>query len=375
MHNVALHRANLWALKTLGRDWLDYIASNTMTEFNRRWNDFVWTYTLKAVVTHIHDEAPGVKTFTLMPNQLWKGMQPGQHVAVHGIAPGPQQGISRYYSATPTRDGGFTITLKCQPDGQLSPWLHQQLQPGSVVQIEQAQGRFCYRQQPKVLLISAGTGITPCYSIINALMQRPVRPDMALYAQFRTADDILFKDRLQQWQNSGLPVTIALSRPSDPQSSAATVATAPKTLDASNIESLYPDFRERDIYLCGPQGFMDKIISLLQDKGFDLNRLHCERFKLVEQTATSASDFISADAEIYFRHLDRHLQLTEADQGKTLMQIAEQHNVPIESGCRQGMCGTCKLTLSEGDVSGNCLGNAVYLCSAYPASQRLVLDA
>ncbi len=370
MHNAALHRTNVWALKTLGRDWLDYIASNTMTEFNRRWNDFIWTYTLKAVVTHVHDEAPGVKTFTLMPNQLWKGLQPGQHVAVKSSAPGTQHGISRYYSATPTRDGGFTITVKCLPDGQLSTWLHNQLHPGSVVQIEQAQGQFCYRQQPKVLLISAGTGITPCYSIIDALMQRPVRPDIALYAQFRTADDVIFKDRLQQWQHSGLPVTIALSRPTD-----ATPEGSAPLLDTGNIESLFPDFRERDIYLCGPQGFMDKIISLLQDKGFDLKRLHCERFKLVEPPASGANHFISADAEIYFRHLDRHLKLTEADQGKTLMQIAEEHNVPIESGCRQGMCGTCKLTLSEGDVSGNRLGNAVYLCSAFPASQRLVLDA
>lgn len=371
MHNVALHRANLWALKTLGRDWLDYIASNTMTEFNRRWNDFVWTYTLKAVVTHIHDEAPGVKTFTLMPNQLWKGMQPGQHVALHGAN---AQGVpvTRYYSATPTRNGGFTITLKCQPDGQLSPWLHHQLQPGSVLHIEQAQGQFCYRQQSKLLFISAGTGITPCYSIISALMQRPVRPDMALYARFRTAEDVIFKDTLQQWQNNGLPITLSLSRP---ESTGSNLELPPATLNADTIETLFPDFRDRDIYLCGPQGFMDSVVSLLKNKGYDFNRLHCERFRIAEPHTQCAKDFVAADAEIYFRHLDCHLQLTEADQGKTLMQIAEQHNVPIEIGCRQGMCGTCKLTLSEGDVSGNSLGNAVYLCSAYPASQRLVLDA
>ena len=58
-----------------------------------------------------------------------------------------------------------------------------------------------------------------------------------------------------------------------------------------------------------------------------------------------------------------------------VMQIAERHQVHIETGCRQGMCGTCKLTLRQGEVSGNTLGNAVYLCTAFPASNKLVLDA
>jgi len=206
-----LGKLNQWAIKKVGRDWLDYVASNTMTDLNRRWNDFIWTYEPKAIVVDIKDEAPGVKTLTLMPNQHWKGLQPGQHVAL--TAQINDQPVSRYYSLSPMEDDCFTITVKRVATGGLSAWVHEQLKPGMVVSISQAQGHFCYRQQSKILFICAGSGITPCYSMIKDLLAQHVRPDMALYAQFSAAQDVIFKDTLKQWRTEGLAVTKALSRP------------------------------------------------------------------------------------------------------------------------------------------------------------------
>lgn len=370
MLEAVLSRLNRWALKHIGRDWLDYVASNTMTDFNRRWNSFIWTYDLQAIVVSIQDEAPDVKTITLMPNQLWRGMEPGQYITLNVSLDG--EAVSRCYSLSPMEDDCFTITVKRVKGGKLSNWVHEQLKPGMVLRIGQPQGHFCYRQQSKILFISAGAGITPCYSMLKSLLGYHIRPDLAMYAQFSTAQDVIFKDTLQRWRSEGLALTTALSRPT--QADKASGAFAP-TLDVSNIDTLLPDFRERDIYLCGPQGFMDKVIQILKEKGYDLGKLDSERFVAHEIHALTPDDFKTAQAEIYFRHLDRRIQLTEADQGLSLMQIAEQHGVPVETGCRQGMCGTCKLTLREGDVVGNMLGNAVYLCTAFPASNKLVLDA
>lgn len=370
MRDRVLARLNRWTLERVGREWVDYVASNTMTEFNRRWNDFIWTYELQALVTGIKDEAPGVKTLTLMPNQHWKHMQPGQHIALSAELDG--QTVSRYYSLSPMEGGCFTITVKRVPDGRLSNWVHKHLKPGMTVRIGHPQGQFSYRQQSKLLFICAGSGITPCYSMVKDLLGQHVRPDIAMYTQFSTADDLIFKDTLTRWRTEGLTLTKALSRPTPADKASGLFQ---PTLDESNIEQLLPDFRERDIYLCGPQGFMDKVVGILQDKGYDLDRLHSERFVAHDVHALTPSDFQTAQAEIYFQHLDQRIQLTEADQGLTIMEIAERHHVHIETGCRQGMCGTCKLTRREGDVSGNTLGNAVYLCTAFPASNKLVLDA
>lgn len=365
-----LNKLNGWAIKHVGREWLDYVASNTMTEVNRRWNDFIWTYELKALVVDVRDEAQGAKTVTLMPNQHWKALVPGQHIGLDAVVDG--EVLTRYYSVSPMEDECFSITVKKVAGGKASNWVHQQLKPGMTVGISQAQGRFCYERQAKLLFISAGSGITPCHSMAKALHAQAQRPDIAFYAQFNHSQEVIFAQTLRQWHREGMAVTTALSHPSAADSASGQFA---GIVTADNIDTLWPDFRERDIYLCGPQGFMDQVVAILRDKGYDLSRLRSERFVAHDIHKLTPSDFQTAQAEIYFQHLDQRIALSEADQGLTLMQIAERHQVHIESGCRQGMCGTCKLTLRQGEVSGNTLGNAVYLCTAFPASNKLVLDA
>ena len=365
MLDSLLNSANRWALQRFSRDWVDYLVSNTMTEFNRRINPFVWSYQLQALLLAVHDEADGVKTFVLLPNQHWRDWQAGQHaefvVEINGT---PHR---RYYSLAQRDNGCVSITVKRVADGLVSNWIHQHWLPGKVVSLGLPQGSFVYRQQQKLLFICAGSGITPCHSMAQALLQQGAAVDIAFDAQFRHESDIIFRSSLRGWASEGLNANIALSQP------CGSVATVVKPLDADELRRRYPDFAERDIYLCGPQGFMDKTITLLQQAGFDLARLHCERFGSGAWEADAGVG--AACEEIVFQHLNQRVQLDADDAGKTLMQIAERHNVPLESGCRQGMCGTCKLILRSGEVSGNKLGNAVYLCSAYPASRRVVLDA
>lgn len=359
-----LNALNRWALRNISRDGLDYLVSNTMTRFNRRLNPFLWTYDLKALVVAVKDEAQGVKTVTLLPNQHWQAMTAGQHVELTLEVDGTR--ISRYYSLSPMTNGQFTITVKRVAKGKLSNWLHQHLKVGMEVGLNHPQGRFCYQQQDKLLFICAGSGITPCYSIISALQATSARPDIQLYAQFSRTEDVIFADALKTWQQQGMSVNVALTRNSS--------GCQPPVTEA-NFDTLFPDFQQRDIYLCGPQGFMDRIIILLKNRGYDLTRLHCERFVAQDYRLAAPADFQAENAEIYFQHLNRRVQLTAADTGKSLLQVAESHGLNIESGCRQGMCGTCKLTLKAGQVAGNSLGSAVYLCTAFPASARVVLDA
>ena len=357
-------RANVWALQKLGRDSVDYLAANTMTVVNRRLNDFLWTYELKALVTAVIDEAPGVKTFVLQPNQHWKGMTPGQYVEVSAVI--GSELIGRCYSPTVRDNGQIAITIKRVEGGRFSEWAHSQLQVGSELRLNPAEGRFCHQGQGKVLFLCAGSGMTPCHSIVSALLAAPETPDIAVYAQFAHARDVIFANALQDWRRQ-LDVEVALSR----ETRDGFVA----PLTAESLVMRFPDFRERDIYLCGPSGFMDKMVEILAGLDFNLSRLHSERFALPVAESGADFDFRATLPEVYFRHLDRHVQLTADDEGKSLLQLAEDYGVPLESGCRKGMCGTCKLTLRDGKVSGNTLGQAVYLCSSYPASVKVVLDA
>lgn len=375
MFDAMLMRASRWAITRLGRNWLDYLVSNTMTDFNRRLNPFLWTYQLKAVVISVKQETEDVKTFRLMPNQHWQTLTAGQYVEVLVGVNGEQH--RRHYSVSPMQDDSFTITVKRVPGGLVSDWMHDHLQVGMTVLLNPPQGDFCYREQPAVLFLCAGSGITPCYSMISDLLQRRICVDIRLYAQFSTAAEVIFADTLSAWSSTSVAVEIALTRDDASLSAGSYYQPA---LDAASFAKRFPDFRERDIYLCGPQGFMEKVVRILEAEGYDTRRLHVERFVSQNELATSLNNpllnsYDVSGSEIYFRHLDTRVQLTDADQGKSLLQLAEDHGVELESGCRRGMCGTCKLTLREGHIAGHSLGSAVYLCSAYPASRRVVLDA
>lgn len=363
-----VHGASRWVLDRVDPQWVDYVASNTMTDINRRLNRFIWTYDLQAQVVRVIDEAPGVKTFELRPNQLWRGMTPGQHVEVLLPVDGPDaQPLRRHYSATALPRGRFSITVKRLPEGRGSAWMHEHLRPGALLRLNAAQGSFVHRDQSRVLYLCAGSGITPCHSMVDSLLACPAgeRPDLQVIAQFRHSGDVIFKDALRRWARAGIKVDTALSGTPE-------AGHAPR-LDADQLKLLCPDIRQRDIYLCGPDGFMTQAMAHLQALGVDLTRVHTERFTVPDTVARPAAGFSVEGTEVVFKHLNRRITLTAADQNKTLLQAGRDHGLDLEAGCCQGMCGTCKLTVHEGEVSGNTLGRAVYLCTAYPASRTVVL--
>jgi ferredoxin-NADP reductase len=369
----ALAAPSRWALEKVGRDWVDYVVSNTMTEFNRRLHGFVWTYELKAQIVRVIDEAPGVKTYVMRPNQHWRGFKAGQHVEVSLNIDG--EVVPRHYSISPMPNGRFSFTVKQVEGGRASGWMHQHLRAGMVLKIGHPQGRFCHQGQAKVLYLVAGSGITPCHSMVSDLLRKDAaqRPDLQVIAQFSTPADVIFGSALQRWAQSGVKVATAFSQSAS--GAALPGVSSIGRLSADRLEQLCPDIASRDIYLCGPEGFMNAMLEHLSSLGANLSRVHTERFSFASDATAPDANFQAEGAEVYFQHLDTRVTLTAADQGKTLLQIAQTHGVNVESGCCQGMCGTCRLIAHEGQVSGNALGKVVYLCTAYPASRSLVLDA
>lgn len=373
----ALAAPNRWALETIGRDRVDYLVSNTMTELNRKLNGFVWTYELKAQIVRVVDEAPGVKTYVMRPNQHWRGFKAGQHVEVLLNIDG--QVVPRHYSISPLPNGRFAFTVKRVEGGQASGWMHQHLRAGAVLKIGHAQGRFCrdVNAPGRALFLVAGSGITPCHSMVtDQLRKAPSQAQhLQVIAQFRASNEVIFGQALQRWAQAGVKVHTAFSQGSGTAGQVSTGVSTSARIDAQLLAAQCPDIASRDIYLCGPDGFMQAMMAHLQTLGVDAKRIHTERFSFASDTTAPDAHFQAEGAEVYFQHLDTRVTLTAADQGKTLLQIAQDHGVPVESGCCQGMCGTCRLVAHEGQVSGNALGRVVYLCTAYPASRSLVLDA
>ena len=98
--------------------------------------------------------------------------RPGQYLTLR-IQPGHQRSVLRNYSLSgPPGAGYYRITVKREPDGIASGYLHTRLAVGDQLDIAAPRGTFILdRTHAPVLLISAGIGATPVLAMLHALAQ------------------------------------------------------------------------------------------------------------------------------------------------------------------------------------------------------------
>jgi predicted ferric reductase len=182
-----------------------------------------------------------------------------------------------------TRDGwwrGHPFSISSAPNGswlritikELGDWSKalQGVTIGTRVFIEGPYGVMtgARRTRPKVLLVAGGIGITPLRALLEALPAR--HGDLTLLYRVRDARDIVFRDELETLARSrGAVVRYLIGRRDDTMSD---------PLDATALERLVPDVRERDVYLCGPVPMMERVEDSLRRLGLTRRQIHMERF-------------------------------------------------------------------------------------------------
>lgn len=357
-------------IQNLGRERLEYFCSNTMNVLTRRLAPFLWSYDLQALVLRRRVEAANVVGFELLPNTHWQAPQAGQYVEI--AYPVAEEILERAYSISRLNGSSFWITVKRQ--GKVSSALHANVKVGDRLSLRGPAGEFVYRGQNSVLLICAGSGITPCFAILQALLALPAeqRPQIQFYAQFSQPEDTIFAQSLLAWREryAGPRFRLDLAYSKAPEA-----GTCPP-LSPEHFAQLFPHLSRQDLYLCGPAGFQTQVQKALETAQFPLERLHLEQFQPpVFNTAELASE-LEAQAllpEVYFAQHHCRIQMRPQDRHKSLLELGLEHGLNLEKGCRKGYCGTCKLVLHQGQVRGQTQGQAVYLCSAYANSAKVVL--
>jgi ferredoxin-NADP reductase len=364
--SVALYpwTIHLWIIRTLGRERLDYLISNTMNTVTEKISRFFWSYDCKAKIMAIRRETADTLTFELLPNQHFKQPLPGQHVEIKvAIAPSGEV-VTRCYTLSHIQDDTVAITVKRQAGGKLSCWLHDQARVGDILTISSPRGQFNYHGQRKLVFICAGSGITPCFAILNALRLDSRQPDIGFFYRTTTPENAIFRQSLEHLSGSQKIVFSYSRQP---------VAGVSEKPLAEQLMDTFPDLNERHIFLCGPQGFHDAVVDTLTKIGFDFNYLTVEKFSSQAHSFALATN-LSEDITVTLKSQNVSFRIRAQDSHKTLLESAESQGVHLEHGCRSGMCGTCRTHLLEGRVTGNQLGKSIYPCTAYPASTSIVLE-
>ncbi|MCQ1059309.1 hybrid-cluster NAD(P)-dependent oxidoreductase [Photobacterium sp. ZSDE20] len=284
------------------------------------------------------DIARDFSTFWLEPvkQQLLPTYQPGQHLPIQVEINGEY--VARRYtlSSSPSRPGRYAISVKRVDDGRISNWLHDHFQVGDTLVAQQPGGSFHLgHHTDKLLLLSAGSGVTPMISMLRYLADHDQVRDVVFYHQCSSQADIPYLEELNKLEKRfpQLKVMISLSQPDKNWKGLS------KRLGAAHLEQI-DALVERQVFVCGPNNFMDDAKTLLLNAGLDPAQYHQEAFGPVTRQSNKAQT-VSISINGY---------LFSGNNQKTLLEQAEASGLNVSNSCRAGLCGACKMTLESGEV-------------------------
>jgi ferredoxin-NADP reductase len=298
----------------------------------------------KAVVDETHDS----KTFVFEDSQSRSfDFKPGQYVTFKFQIDGEL--CARAYSicSTPTRPHNVQITVKRVPGGLASNWLNDNMRPGMEVDIADISGHFNYLDIPsrKPLFLSGGSGVTPVISMLQYITD-VVDPTDVVFVYFaRSPKDIIFRDQLEfiakRFKN--ITVHMVVGDASEDTGFVGTIG----QIGAELMQALIPDLAEREIFMCGPEGFMKAARAMAHE--VSVAAIHEESFG--EKIVIEDTDGLGG--EVYFAMSGKQAACAP---GETLLEAALNAGIWIESSCQQGVCGSCKVKMTQGTVDMDDLG-------------------
>jgi len=206
----------------------------------------------------------------------WTGHRAGQHVDVRLTAQDGYQAERAYSIASAPETGTVELTVERVDDGEVSPYLVDELRPGDVFEVRgPIGGHFTWSADEggPLLLVAGGSGLVPLMSMLRHRAARAAAVQAHLLVSVRSPEDELYRDEL------------AALTPADGLRLARTYTrAAPRgwtgwtgRVDAAMLAGIATAAGAR-AFVCGPTPFVEHVTGLLVDGGHDPRAIRAERF-------------------------------------------------------------------------------------------------
>jgi ferredoxin-NADP reductase len=232
-----------------------------------------------ATVVSIREETRRVKTIQFMVSN-WPGHLPGQHADVRLTAEDGYRAERSYSIASPPEVEALELTVDRLEDGEVSPFLTGQLQPGDTIQLRGPIGGYFVwsaseRRRP-LLLVAGGSGVVPLMCMLrHRTLSGSAVPTALLYSS-RTRDDVIYYDELTALALSDPRFTLQMTVTRD---SASGWAGHVGRIDLAAVQSVLDGLGGIvDNFVCGPDTFVETASELLLQAGQPRDAIRTERF-------------------------------------------------------------------------------------------------
>ena len=333
-------------------------------------------------IAAIFQETPDVRTIRLMSmdgGEFPFVYQPGQFLNIQLMIDGKRVNRSYTLASSPTRSDACELSIKREPMGVASRFIHEHLKVGDILKVSGPSGKFVFTGENAsgVLLIAGGVGITPVMSILRYLTDRAWNGAIHFLIVAKTEQDLIFRDELR-WLQSRYPnlhICITLTRPDSGSMWTGQRGRATAEL----LTRVVPNLTQLPVYLCGPNEMMDATTKLLIRLGVPTSEIHTEAFagrmsSTIDAEAGTALVPVSAPvtlpaspsrsplpvsmqpmkSQTMTVRFSRTASSIQVDTDTTILEASESVSIEIPYECRSGICGQCKTKLLEGTVQMDC---------------------
>lgn len=358
-----------------------------------------WSGLRKFRVSSIAEEAKDIKSFYLVPHdgKPFPKFDPGQYLTFSLRTKDREKPLVRCYSLSdsPFQKEHYRVSIKrldpprdlpeASP-GESSNFFHNDLIVDDIVDVKAPGGNFTLdlSKHTPVVLLGGGIGITPMLSMLEGICESDSQRETWLFYGIRDGDEGIMLERFRELakDHENVHVRICCSRPRDQTDilgsdydlkGRVTVELLQNTLKSNNYE----------FYICGPGPMMESLTSGLKEWGVPDKDVNFEAFgpaSVKKTSGASKQPALAPENNLTIEFSKSSKTITWDGTCDSILELAENNDIVIDSGCRAGSCGTCITALKSGEVNyveepgtlpetSSCLA-----CISVPKT-NLVLDA
>jgi ferredoxin-NADP reductase len=230
-----------------------------------------------ATVGAVVDETPSVRTLALSVPQ-WAGHRAGQHLDIRLTGDDGYQ-AERSYSIASAPGEPVAITVERLEDGEVSPYLTQDVQPGDEMEVRGPIGGYFVwdpagpDSSAPLLLLAGGSGVVPLRAMLRRRAGVGSSVPVRLLYSVRRLSEVIYRAELDS-VGAGAEVIYTLTR----EQPAGWTGYARRVDQAMMTEVAWPAAPEPLAYVCGPTNFVETVAADLVALGYPPQRVKTERF-------------------------------------------------------------------------------------------------
>jgi ferredoxin-NADP reductase/MOSC domain-containing protein YiiM len=323
-----------------------------------------WTGFRRFTVSSIDRESAEVISVHLVPvdHGAYSPAPPGQFLTIRLQPDRKAAPLLRSYSLSGPPDGdGYRISVKREPHGAASGYLHTKLRVGDTLEAGAPRGSFVLKPGDRpVVLASAGVGATPVLAMLYALAEDQSQRQVWWLHGARNSSEHSFGEEVAALL-AGLPAAhrvLCYSSPGPNDRAGQDFDVAGRltlqVLDDAGVPT------DGDFYICGPAPFMHDVGAAAAARGVTPDRINTEIFGPSDPITPGIADSSRPSPhppegppgpgpEISFSR--SNLTVSWDPAFLSLLELAEACDVPVRWSCRTGVCHTCETGLVSGTVS------------------------